>query len=264
VARLSTLRFLGALVATNLKSSFALRGAFWLQAVFMVGNNFIYFAMWWILFERFEEIGGWRISDMLTLFGVVAAGFGVSVTLAGGVRELARTIVEGELDTMMTQPKSLLLHVVASRSFASGWGDLATGVLMLGMAGQLTPSGLAGIVPAVAASACVLTATGVMIHSLAFWLGRMDNLARQLWEFTLTFSLYPSALFGGALKLVLFTLVPAGFIGYLPAELVRKPSVTVAISVAGGVVVYSVVALAVFHLGLRRYESGNRLITRAV
>ena len=61
---LNTLRFLGALVAMNLKSSFALRGAFWLQAGFMVANNVLYFTFWWIFFDRFEEIRGWRIADM--------------------------------------------------------------------------------------------------------------------------------------------------------------------------------------------------------
>ena len=260
---LSTLRFLGALVATNLKSSFALRGAFWLQAIFMIGNNLIYFAMWWILFDRFEEIAGWRLGDMLTLFGVVASGFGLSVTFGGGVRELARTIVEGELDPMMTQPKNLLLHVVASRSIASGWGDLASGALILAVAAQLHPQNLVLVIPAVVASACVFTATGVVIHSLAFWLGRMDNLARQLWEFTLTFSLYPRPIFAGALKLVLFTLIPAGFIGYLPADLVRAPDWGVAGAVAGGAIVYTLIALGVFHLGLRRYESGNRFVAHA-
>ena len=50
-----TLRFLRALVATNLKASFALRGAFWMQVFFMLFNNLIFFVMWWIFFDRFEE-----------------------------------------------------------------------------------------------------------------------------------------------------------------------------------------------------------------
>lgn len=57
---------------------------------------------------------------------------------------------------------------------------------------------------------------------LAFWRERIDPLARQLWEFLLTFSVYPSPLFSGALRLVLSTLVPAGSIGYLPLSLVRN------------------------------------------
>ena len=59
----ATLRFLRALVATNLKASLALRGAFWARVVFMMANNLIFFVMWWVFFERFEEVRGWRLPD---------------------------------------------------------------------------------------------------------------------------------------------------------------------------------------------------------
>src|SRR5262245_55689029 len=135
-----TARFLRALIAMNLRASLALRGAFWLQAAFMVLNNLAFFAVWWLMFDRFPELAGWRLRDMLTVFGVVASGFGISVIFAGGVRELARAIDQGELDTLIVQPKPVLLHAVASRTIASGWGDLATGCAMLVAVGGFHPS----------------------------------------------------------------------------------------------------------------------------
>ena len=122
---MAELRFLLALVATNLKSSFALRGAFWLQAIFMVANNALYFVFWWIFFARFEEVRGWGVEDMSALYGIVAFGFGAAVVFAGGVRELSRRVSNGDLDGYLTLPKNPLLHLVASRTAASGWGDMA-------------------------------------------------------------------------------------------------------------------------------------------
>ena len=90
------LRFAAALVATNLRQSLALRGAFWLQATFMVANNLIFFTTWWIFFRRFQDVGGWRLEDLATLFGVVASGFGLCIVFAGGIRELARAIADGD------------------------------------------------------------------------------------------------------------------------------------------------------------------------
>jgi len=52
-----------------------------------------------------------------------------------------------------------------------------------------------------AASALILVACGVVFFS---------PVATQLWELLVTFSLYPEPLFGGALRLVLFTVLPAG------------------------------------------------------
>jgi ABC-2 type transport system permease protein len=251
------LRFLAALVATNLKSSLALRGAFWLQAGFMVANNLLFFVFWWIFFARFEEVGGWRIADVSALYGIVAFGFGAAVVLAGGVRELSARVANGDLDGYLTLPKSPLLHLVASRTFASGWGDMASGAMLIAASGMVSWRTWPFALIAVGSSATMFVATGVILHSLAFWAGRVETVVRQAWELLITFSIYPRPLFGGALKVLLFTVIPAGFIGYLPYELVRQFHWRELATVAAGVTVYVALAVQVFNAGLRRYESGN-------
>ncbi len=257
-----TLHFLRGLALMNLRSSLALRGAFWLQAGFMVLNNLAFFATWWLLFERFPQIGGWRIGDLLTLFGVVATGFGGSMVLAGGWRELARGIRDGELDSCLVQPKPVLLHLVGSRTVASGWGDLATGLGMLLVSGALEPAKLPATGVAVLASASVFTANGILVQSLAFWIDGMDALARQISEFTLTFSLYPRPLFSGGISFLLYTVLPAGFVGFVPAELVRAPSLALGAAALGAALFWVGLAGFVFQRGLARYASGNRIGVR--
>lgn len=258
----SNLGFARTLLAMNLRASLALRGAFWLQAAFMAANNLAFFTTWWLLFDRFEEIGGWRLRDMMTVFGVVASGFGASVVFGGGARRLARVIIDGELDSLLVHPKPVLLHAVGSSSIASGWGDMVTGAGMLYLSGRLTLETLPFVALAVATSALVFTAVIVTFQSLAFWLGEVEQLARTLWEFTLTFALYPRTLFGGGVSFVLYTLIPAGFVGFLPVELVRTPSASLCLAAFGGAVLWCLVALGVFALGLRRYESGSLFGTR--
>src|SRR5437588_9805936 len=90
--------FARALIATNLKATLALRGAFVIQVVFMALNNFTFFVFWWALMLRVPSIRGWRLGDIQLLFGVVAAAFGLTVSIAGGIRHLGRFIDEGDLD----------------------------------------------------------------------------------------------------------------------------------------------------------------------
>jgi ABC-2 type transport system permease protein len=256
------LRFAAALIGTNLKASFAQRGAFLLQATLMLLNNIIFFAIWWIFFDRFDEVRGWRIGDVMALYGVVACAFGCSVVLAGGVRELARVIADGELDVFLTQPKPALLHAVGSHTFAAGWGDLASGIFFLCASGVVAPTQLPVAIVAVALSTIVFLSSGIIIHSATFWVGRMDSLARQVWEFLLTFSMYPQPLFTGPLRLLLFSLVPAGFVGYLPVSLLRDFSLVGLAAAIAGAVVYGSLAVWVFGRGLRRYSSGSRFGVR--
>jgi len=259
----NTLRFLRALLATNLKASVALRGAFLMQAGFMLLNNMIFFVMWWVFFDRFVEVRGWRLEDMLAMYGMVAGSFGLSVVFGGGARDLTRLIVEGDLDSFLGQPKSPLVQAVAARSQASGWGDMASAVVLMGMSGYLTAG---SAIPALVGMVCggvVLLATTVVIHSSAFWMGNNDDLNRVASEFLVLFSAYPKTIYTGALRFALFTILPAGFISFLPVDMLRAPNFGVLALVVGGAALYSGLAVAVFSAGLRRYESGNRFGVRA-
>jgi len=257
-----TLAFLRALVATNLRASLALRGAFLLQAGLMILNNLAFFAFWGILFGRFREIGGWKLPDMVTLYGVVACGYGLAVAILGGTRNLARAIADGQLDPLLVQPKPVLVQAVASASTASGWGDVVTGVGMLWVAGKLQPESLPFVIVAVAVSGLVFSASAVVVQSLAFWAGDVAELARQLWNWTLNFSLYPRPLFAGGISFLLYTILPAGFVGFVPVDLVREPSLAQLALAVGACVGWCALAFAVFQAGLRRYESGNSFGTR--
>jgi len=254
-------RFIRALTTMNLKANLALRGAFALQVLFMVLNNFTFFVFWWALMRRVPVLNGWRLEDVELLFGIVAAAFGLTVGLAGGVRHLGRFIDEGQLDTLLTQPKTVLVHALGLRSQPSGFGDLLSGVVLIGWSGRLSWHTLPLVAAAVGASALVLIASGIVFFSLAFWLGRVETVARQLWEMLITFSLYPEPLFGGAVRLVLFTLLPAGFVGYVPVHLVRAPSWAEGVALAAAAGAYLTVAIVTFDRGLGRYSSGSRFTT---
>jgi ABC-2 type transport system permease protein len=254
-------RFAGALLATNLKATVMLRGAFVMQIVFMALNNLTFFVFWWALMRRVPVVRGWRLGDVQVLFGVVAAAFGLAVTLAGGVRHLGRLIDEGELDTLLTQPKPVLVHALGLRLQASGFGDVLSGIMFIALSGHLSWQALPVVLLAIFASALVIVACGIVFFSLAFWLGNVDTLGRQLWELVITFSLYPDPLFGGAVRLILFTLLPAGFVGYLPTRLVQSPSITLAVMLVAAAGTYLAMSVAVFECGLKRYTSGSRFGT---
>ena len=253
------LAFQRALIATNLRAAFALRGAFWTQALLMVVNDLVWFSVWWVYFARFDTMAGWRLNDLMTLYSVIVGGFGLGVVLGGGVRSLADTIHEGALDSFLVQPKPALLHVVGSKTVASGWGDLATSVLFLAMSGHATWTDVPRWALAVVASSTAIMSAGVLFHSLAFWLGPVQALAKQLWEFLIAFSHYPDSLFGGGMRFLLYTLIPAGVVGWVPAEFVRTFTWERlgAVLLASGAV--ALTAGLVWRAGLRRYASGSRI-----
>jgi ABC-2 type transport system permease protein len=256
-----TARFAVALLTTTLKASLMLRGAFVLQVVFMALNNITFFLFWWLLMRRVPVIRGWTLSDVQLLFGIVAAAYGLAVTVAGGFRDLGRLIDEGELDTLLVQPQPVLLHAWGLRSQASGFGDLLSGLGFIIWSGHVSWSTMPRVGLIVATSALLLIASGTAFFSLAFWLGRVDTLSWHLWELLVTFSLYPEPLFGGVMRLVLFTVIPAGWVGWVPVRLIQEMSLGTGLLFAVAACVYMLIAIVVFSLGLRRYNSGSRFAT---
>lgn len=247
-----------ALFYTSLKSNLALGSGFVLQAFFMAVNNAILFVVWWIFFQNFKELRGWQLHDVAALYGIVTGGYGLAAVFGGGALTLSQTIVEGGLDSFMTQPKNLLLYVLGSRSSAPAWGDLMVSSVFLGLSGYVEFSTLPLAATLIFCGAVLFLSSSVLIHSLAFWAPSFDGLTRQLFEFVVVFSVYPQTAFTGVLKIVLFSLIPAGFIGYLPVELLRHFSWGQMFIVLSAALFYGALARYVFMKGLQRYESGNR------
>ena len=257
----ATARFAAALVATSARSAMAERGAFVMRVILMAVNNAIFFTFWIVLLSRVPRIRGYALGDVAVLYGIVAVAHGLAVFVAGGIQYLARVIHDGELDALIAQPKPTLLYAVGLRSQPSGLGDMVSGLIMIALSGRVSPMGIPVVIAAGVAGASVLVSTAVLVHSAAFWLGRTESASRQWYEITLMFSLYPDTLFNGPMRWMLFTVIPAGFVGYLPAQLIRSPAAGTALAIVAGVAAYALVAGWVFDRGLRAYSSGSRFAT---
>src|SRR5215216_569923 len=77
------LKFLLAIWKANLLSAMEYRAAFLSQVIGMLVNNFIYFAIWIIFFDRFKNVRGWGVNDMYLTFGVLTSSFGLVSMLFG-------------------------------------------------------------------------------------------------------------------------------------------------------------------------------------
>lgn len=148
--------------------------------------------------------------------------------------------------------------MLGSRSQPSGFGDLCSGLGFLALSGQLELARAPLVLLCLLTSAAIFVSAGVIFLSLAFWVPKTHMLSRQLFEATITFALYPEPLFGGALRLVLFTLLPAGLVGYLPVRVLREATPLGVLQLCGAALVYVLLAIWVFGRGLRRYSSGSR------
>ena len=243
-------------LAASVRMSFADRGNFTLQVGGMLLNNLVFLLLWALFFAGFRSVGGWERQDMALLLGLTMCMVGLAGALAGGYRDLAASVLRGDLDALLVQPKGVISRLLARESIASGWADLATGAAVLIVFADLSLAQVPLVALAVAAGTVVYVSAGICFASMAFWVSGARSFARDLTDFTLLLSSYPGSIHQGFVKLAAFTVLPAGFVVLAPVSLLRAPqwgSLLVVVLAAGA---YAGLAAGLFHLGLRRYRRG--------
>lgn len=241
----------------SFRSVLEYRGAAATQALLMLANNLLFLSFWVIFFRRVPDVGGWTLPDVALCYGMAASAFGLAALLCGGMFELSTAITRGGLDTWLLRPRSVLGQGLSSRLRLSGLGDVVTGPLLLVLTGQATPARIALFAGGAIVGALVFASFMVACHALAFWLGRAEELSMLGISAILSFALYPSSIFHGSAKVLLYTLLPAGLMSWLPAELVLRPDPRQAGLLLVGSAAAAGVSLLVWRAGLARYESGN-------
>ncbi len=243
------------LLKTSIRASIIKKSAFLLELILMLTSNLTFVLLWWILFKKFKEIGSWTMHDMIVLNAVGMGAYGLTQICFGGLRTLSKIILTGDLDIFMTQPKNILVHVAGSKSLSKGFGNLLTTLSLIIMGGLFTKTPL--ILLSLVSGCLVFTSISIIAQSLTFWFGKIETVTKKYCDSLYLFAIYPTNMYKGILQIVMFTIIPAGIIGYIPVELIREftwPMLLILLSSSLGLFALS---FLVFYLGLKRYESGN-------
>jgi len=258
-----TIRFLLTCWKLNLAGAMEFRMSFLMTAGMMVVNNFVWIFFWAVYFDRFKVVGGWTLQDVMMLWAVSAGGFGIASTLFGNMNRIAAMTAHGELDVYLVQPKPVLLNVLASRMSVSAIGDAMFSVILYVMFGDHTWLGFAKYALAHLVAAAIFLFFMIIVGSLAFWFGNAEGLTGQLFNAIVSFSTYPTDIFKGWGRIVLFTAMPAGFISYMPIGLMQEAvQIDFLLGALGMSLALAFAAVRMFYAGLRRYSSGNLMAMR--
>lgn len=256
-------RLASAYIGLNFRANLEYRGAFFSQVIAMLLNDCVWLLFWVLFFTRFPVLKGWNVTDVISMWAVVAAGFGLAHGVCGNALTLPTLILRGQLDSWMVYPRALLPHLLVGKMNVPALGDAIFGYLayLIMVHPSLEEFCLFALLSL--AIAVLFLGFSILSGSLGFWLGSAENVCEQ-WRFAMvTFSTYPATLFDGQVKLILFTLIPAAFCSWFPVEALKQHSLLyLGYTWLGALVILACGVLA-FHVGLRRYESGNLLEMRA-
>jgi len=254
------LSFLRALMSVNLASAMEYRVSFISQVVGMLVNNGIYFVFWVIFFNQFGTVRGYNMDEIFLLFAIVTLGYGLGFMFAGNTRQyMAYLIAQGRLDYYLVFPRNLLLHVVCSKMTVSTVGDVVFGLIAYSFTGRFALVEIGLFLATAVLAAIIFVGYSVITGSLAFYMGNAQYASQQMTNAMLTFSLYPNTLFSGAARVMLYTVIPAAFVGAVPVDIVRFHDGRLLLLLIAAAIIIWLIAIFMFYYGLRRYESGSAI-----
>lgn len=237
--------------------AWANRASFLLQIVFMVVNDLTWIVFWGLFFHKSGVLRGWTLHDILIMFSVLTFSSGLCFGLVPNCRHIARLVTSGQLDETLVLPVRALAHILASRVEATNAGDMVFGVVLFAVAGDPTP--LRCLIYAVVclAAGAVLVSFMVTTGSLALFSGGQGDVSDfAVGAITIAAS-YPLDFFGGPVRIVLFSIIPAAFVTGLPTNLLLSFSWSEAAALIAVAVGMTGLAVVTFSSGLRRYTSGS-------
>lgn len=235
--------------------AWANRRSFWLQVTIMVVNDLVWLGFWVLFFRQIGELRGWNVDAVLVLWAVLTASGGLVLGLLANCRSIASLASSGGLDEALTLPTATLPHLLVRRVETSNVGDMVFGIALFLVAGDPTPQRFAAFVFGVVCSSLVLVGFIVAAGSTTFFFGRSE--AGELgFQALLLTSSYPIDIFGSMTRVLLYTVLPAGFVSSAPARLVTDFNGRWAVGLAAAAVVVFAGGWVTFTLGLRRYTSG--------
>lgn len=228
---------------------------------FMMLNNASILVQWFILFKLREDVGGYTMKEILLLWGLTAASFGLSRILFARAFLLPELIISGKLDSYLVQPKNVLLAVMTSSTNISAVGDFLYGVILLSLCAD-SIGRIFLLALFILTGTVIFTAFALLLGSLAFWFVRMEILGSQLTMGMVSFATYPDGIFKGASRFLLYFIIPVGMAVYHPVHIAVKFDAGMLATVLGYTLLLAAVAVVVFYRGLRRYSSSSLMEAR--
>jgi len=248
-------------VKYNLMREMLNKVTFTTNICFMILNDAAFIVQWLILFRLKDDIGGYTMREILLFWGLAASTYGLAHIFFARAFSLPELIINGRLDAYLVQPKNVLLSVITSSTSTSSIGDFLYGLAVLCIFSFSIRRLLLFLLFSVT-GAVLLTSYALLLGSLSFWLVRIELFGNAMVNAMVSFSTYPDGIFHGAVKFILYLIIPTGMSIYLPVHIMIRFDLSALLTVLGYTLLLSAAAVFTFYRGLRRYSSSSLMAAR--
>ena len=247
--------------AQYLKTAMEYTFNFFMMYISGVVTRTLMLAVPFVLFRNIPAIAGWQEAEVYFIMALMFISEGCSNLFFDGVWELPSLVFRGEFDVLLSRPVSPLYQVIARGFGLQGIGGMTTGLvsLALSMAALhwLTPWRILICLVLICCGAVVRMSANLIAACHVFWMnaGPSSNImfiSHSMGEY----AKYPLDIYPKWLMVILLTVLPYGFIGFVPALILKSGHMAVfALAMTAFTALFFLLARFIFYKSIKKYES---------
>ena len=216
-----------------------------------------------VVFSHTQQLGGWRLDELVALLGVYTlVGGAINTLVRPSMNKLMEDVRQGTLDFALTKPADS--QVLISVREVQIWKliDVAVGVALLAYAlarigADVGPGQALAFGIALLSGGAIVYSFWLFLATLSFWLVRVENILvifQSMWEA----GRWPVTIYPGWLRVTLTFVVPVAFATTVPAQAIAGRLDATALAGAVALAAAMLVASRVFwRVGVRRYSGAS-------
>jgi ABC-2 type transport system permease protein len=210
------------LVAARLRGQMHYKRSFLLQITANFVLNLSELFAIFILFDHFEDLGGWSVGEIAFLYGLSAIPFGIAHVAGSGFTVFQDQVRRGDFDRVLTRPVSAFTQTIASDLLLHQFGRVLQGILALVIALRLidiewTPGRIIYLPIIVTSAAMCFTALFTLEAIICFWTTEATEVVNAFTYGGTTLAQYPLHVFDAWLRRLFLWVIPLGLVIFEPA-----------------------------------------------
>ena len=219
----------------------------------MILNDGMMILQWAVIFSLKDNIGGYGFKEILLMWGLAAAIYGIAHAFFYNATKLTDLIILGKLDAFLVQPKDTLIYVASSAMSVSAIGDILYGFIILIFLKANIITWFLFIFFSIT-GALIFTSMCVIYHSLSFFLSSIDDFANAMPDALTHLSTYPEGIFSNKVRWIFMTFIPVAFSIYMPMKVLTEGNYLLILIVLAFTVAIAIVAYILFNKGLKKFN----------
>ena len=231
-----------------------------------ISQFFVFFGYYFTvlcLFDKFSNIKGFTLYEVLLTFGIIQTGFSFCETFFRGIDKFDDLIIDGSFDRLLLRPRNILLQVFCQETSFIKLSRLIQSLIILGIAVinidvVWTIEKILTLLFMIISSILIFLSIFILAAAYCFITVKGLEVRNVFTDGGKHMAQYPIGIFQKGFVFFFTYIIPFGFVNYYPLLYIlgikNNPIYIISPLVT---VIYIIPCIIIFYLGMKKYTSSG-------